>query len=244
MTTSAGQPVRLGDLIAAVDGAQVDPLERVANALRLGEELGEIADSLIGHFVDQARRAGASWSDIGRSMGTSKQAAQKRFVTRGQATPAPLDPSQGFSRFRDDARAVVVTAQERARKAGNDTVGVGHLVLGLVAAPESTAARAITDQGLALRDVERTALATLPPAATAVPALIPFDAHAKAALAGTFTEAQRRDADSVGSEHILLSLLVVDAGTGVLAGLGVTSEAVDTFLIADAGQRLIGPGAP
>ena len=214
MTTSPRQLVRLGDLIAAVETAHDDPLERVANALRLGEELGETADSLIGHFVDRARRAGASWSDIGRSIGTSKQAAQQRFVTRGHATPAPLDSSQGFSRFRDDARAVVVTAQERAREAGNDTVGVGHLVLGLVASPDTTAARAIAHQGLALADVERTALATLPAAATAVPALIPFDAHAKAALAGTFAEAQRRDADSVGSEHILLSLLVVDAGDG------------------------------
>jgi len=44
--------------------------------------LGELADHLIGHFVDEARRAGASWTDIGESMGVTKQAAQKRFVPR------------------------------------------------------------------------------------------------------------------------------------------------------------------
>lgn len=234
MTTSPPQsPVRLGDLIALIDTDHEDPLNRVTHAMHLAEELGETADSLIGHFVDQARRSGASWSEIGRSMGTSKQAAQKRFVTRAAAA-APLDPSQGFSRFREDARAVVVAAQERARQAGNDFVGVSHLVLGLIATPDSTAARAITAQTVELSEVERTAAATLPEPAASVPALIPFDAHAKAALEGTFTLAQQHDATDIGSEHILLSVLVVDAGTGVLAGLGVSAESVESFLDSEA----------
>jgi hypothetical protein len=235
MTTGPQPVVRLHDLIAAIDTAQGDPLERVTNAVQLAEELGETADSLIGHFVDQARKAGASWSEVGRSLGTSKQAAQKRFVARSQTAPAPLDSSQGFSRFTADARAVVVTAQERAREAGNDSLGVGHLVLGLIASADSTAARAITAQAVPLQYVERTALATLPAAAVAVPNLIPFDAHAKAVLEGTFAEAQRRDADSIGSEHLLLALLTAEAGTGVLAGLGVTAEAVEGFLSSQAG---------
>ena len=50
-------------------------------------QLGELADHLIGHFVDQARRAGASWTDIGRAMGVTKQAAQQRFV-RGPSPSA------------------------------------------------------------------------------------------------------------------------------------------------------------
>ena len=49
-----------------------------------GEHLGDVADHLIGHFVDQARRSGASWTDIGRSMGVTRQAAQKRFVAEGR----------------------------------------------------------------------------------------------------------------------------------------------------------------
>jgi hypothetical protein len=234
MTASAEPPVRLADLIDAIDAGYDDPLDRVTSAMRLAETLGDTADALLGHFVDQARRTGASWSEIGRSMGTSKQAAQKRFVPRAQSTSAPLDPSEGFSRFRDDARAAVVAAQERAREAGNDTVGVAHLVLGLVASAETTAARAIAAQGVSLQDVGRTAAATLPAPAAAVPALIPFDVHARSALEGTFKEAQRREADSIGSEHLLLAVLAADAGTGVLAGLSVTPEAVDAFLTAEA----------
>src|SRR3954454_20499541 len=101
MTTPSPVPVRLDDLIGAIVGAHEAPLDRLTNAVVLAERLGDLADSLIGHFVDQARRAGASWSDIGRSLGVTKQAAQQRFVR--SRTPSPLDPSQGFSRFTDEA---------------------------------------------------------------------------------------------------------------------------------------------
>ena len=73
--------IRLDDLIAAIRKQHDDPLDQLADAMVAADHLGEIADSLIGHFVDQARRAGASWTSIGASMGVSKQAAQKRFVS-------------------------------------------------------------------------------------------------------------------------------------------------------------------
>jgi ATP-dependent Clp protease ATP-binding subunit ClpA len=164
-------------------------------------------------------------------MGVTKQAAQKRFVARGSSDP--LDPSQGFSRFTDEARAVVVGAQERAREAGNDTIGVCHLVLALVADPAGEAARAITAAGVALDDVVRTATATLPGAAPSVPALIPFDDHARAALERTFAEAGRLGAERIGSGHLLLAVLAVEDGTGVLAGLGVTPAGVEEQLADD-----------
>jgi hypothetical protein len=220
--------VRLDDLIGAIASAHDEPLDRLSGAMLLADHLGDVADSLIGHFVDQARRAGASWADIGRSMGVSKQAAQKRFVSRGDA-PA-LDPSQGFSRFDERARAAVVAAQEAARAAGNDTIGVAHLVLGLLADPESTAARAVAAQGVSSDEVRQTATATLPAASDEVPALVPFDAHARRALELTFREAMRLDAPAIGTGHLLLAVLDVEDGTGVLAGLGVDRAAAERFV--------------
>jgi hypothetical protein len=41
----------------------------ITDAVLAADHLGDVADHLIGHFVDQARRSGASWTDIGRSMG-------------------------------------------------------------------------------------------------------------------------------------------------------------------------------
>src|SRR3954452_1853379 len=224
--TTEQPPVRLDDLIRAVASAHPAPLDQLSGAILLADHLGDVADSLIGHFVDQARRAGASWADIGRSMGVTKQAAQKRFVAKGEA-PA-LDPSQGFSRFTDRARAVVVGAQEEARAAGNETIGIGHLLIGLAADPENTAARAITAQGVPLADVRRTATATLPGRSDEVPAMIPFDAHARRALELSFREALRLGSEQVGTGHVLLAVLAVEDGTGVLAGLGLDPAATET----------------
>src|SRR3954451_5078352 len=122
--------VRLDDLIAAIQRADDDVLRRLTSAVVLADHIGEVADSLIGHFVDQARRSGASWSDIGRSMGVTRQAAQKRFVGRESARPSSLDPNEGFGRFTDAARNVVVTAQNEARAAGSTEITPAHLVLG------------------------------------------------------------------------------------------------------------------
>ena len=108
-----------------------------------------MADHLIGHFVDQARRSGASWTDIGRSMGVTKQAAQKRFV--------PKEPPQDFGRFTPRARNVVVAAQEEARAAGNTEIRPEHLVLGLLTEPEGLAVRALVAQGVAAEAVRQAA---------------------------------------------------------------------------------------
>ena len=112
--------VRLDDLITAITAVNDDALDQLSNAVLAAEHLGEVADHLIGHFVDQARRSGASWTDIGRSMGVTKQAAQKRFVAKGAASD--LDAEQGFSRFTPRARKVVVASQEEARSAANPEI--------------------------------------------------------------------------------------------------------------------------
>ena len=242
MVDDMGSPqttVRLDDFIGAISSAHDAPLDRLSGAILLAEHLGEVADHLIGHFVDQARRAGASWSDIGQSMGVSKQAAQKRFVAK--AGPGALDPSQGFSRFDERARAVVVRAQEEARTAANETISVAHLVLGLVADPDSTAAAAISAQGVSLDEVRRVAVATLPPASGQVRDQIPFDGHARRALELTFREAMRLDAQIIGTGHLLLAVLAVEDGTGVLAGLGIDRVAAEAHV---AGPPTPAPDTP
>ncbi|HET6391201.1 MAG TPA: Clp protease N-terminal domain-containing protein [Blastococcus sp.] len=222
-------PVRLDDLIAAIEEVHTDALDQLSDAVLAADHLGEVADHLIGHFVDRARRSGASWSDIGRSMGVSKQAAQKRFVPKAEND---LDPAQGFSRFTPRARKVVVAAQEEARAAGNTTVTPGHLVLGLLSEPEGLGARAVDAQGVPADAVRRTAVATLPAAGGDVPALIPFDAQAQKALELTFRQALRLGHNYIGTEHVLLALLEAEDGTGVLAGLGVDRDRAEAHVLA------------
>src|SRR6201992_4094574 len=111
-------PVRLDDLIEAIKQTHADVLEQLSGAVIAADHLGEVADHLIGHFVDQARRSGASWTDIGKSMGVTKQAAQKRLVVRAESTT--LDGGGGFERFTPRARDSVVAAQTAARDGGNN----------------------------------------------------------------------------------------------------------------------------
>ena len=85
------QPVRLDDIINYVKSQDRTALDHVSAAMRISEHLGELADHLIGHFVDQARKAGASWTEIGQSMGVTKQAAQKRFVPKAADWSVPPD---------------------------------------------------------------------------------------------------------------------------------------------------------
>ncbi|MET9568202.1 Clp protease N-terminal domain-containing protein [Streptomyces virginiae] len=221
-------PVRLDDLIEAINKVHTDPLEQLSGAVVAAEALGDVADHLIGHFVDQARRSGASWTDIGRSMGVTRQAAQKRFVPKADKEGAGgLDPNAGFGRFTPRARNVVVTAQNEARAAGNTEISTEHLVLGLTAEADGLAGLALRAQGVSPEDVRAAAAAVLPPAQAEVPDLVPFDASAKKALELTFREALRLGHDFVGTEHILLALLELENGEGVLSGLGVDKSAVE-----------------
>lgn len=221
-------PVRLDDLIDVITRVHDRPLDQLTDAVLAAEALGEVADHLIGHFVDQARRSGASWTEIGTCMGVTKQAAQKRFVPRTPTDAATLDPNAGFSRFTPRARAVIVEAQNRAHAAGNAEIQPAHLVLGLMADPAGLAARLIADQGV---DGARVAESvTLPPPAGDVPALIPFDTRARKALELTLRQALRLGRDYVGTEHLLLALYEEEDDDGVLHRLGIDAERVERDL--------------
>ncbi|MFE2300779.1 Clp protease N-terminal domain-containing protein [Streptomyces sp. NPDC059445] len=227
-TNSPGKAsVRLDDLIEAIKKVHSDALDQLQDAVIAADHLGEVADHLIGHFVDQARRSGASWTDIGRSMGVTRQAAQKRFVPKAEAD---LDPSQGFGRYTERARKAVMVAHERCKALGGTEGLPEHLVLGLLSEPDALGARAITAQGVSLDAVNEAALAALPPAADEVPELVPYGPAAKKVLELTFREALRLGHNYVGTEHILLALLEFENGEGVLSGAGVDKTATEAHI--------------
>jgi hypothetical protein len=228
-TTRLTNHVRLDDLIAAIRKVHSDPLAQLTDAVLAAEHIDEVADHLIGHFVDQARRSGASWTDIGRSMGVTKQAAQKRFVAKGAAPD--LDESQGFSRFTARARNAVMAAHNEARAAGNDMIRTEHLILGLLTEPKALAAKALRAQ-VTLDAVRTAAARSLPPAVQKVPDLVPYDPDAAKALELTFREALRLGHNYVGTEHILLALLEHEGGTGPLTALGVGKPDVEAHVLA------------
>lgn len=229
--TTAQRQIRLDDLIDAIKKAHPDTLDQLTDAVIAADHLGEVADHLIGHFVDQARRSGASWTDIGRSMGVTRQAAQKRFVPKNVGDEAPLQPADGFSRFTLRAKNTVMAAQHEAQQAGNERITPVHLTLGLLSEPEGLAVLALAAQKVSPRAVREAATPLLPPRSEEDPPdLVPFDPAAKKALELTYREALRLGHNYIGTEHLLLALLEHEDGTGVLSSLGVDKAQVQASI--------------
>ncbi|GAB4052221.1 Clp protease N-terminal domain-containing protein [Catellatospora paridis] len=222
---------RLDDLIDVIkkrhpDG---DTLQQLSDAVVLGQHLGELADHLIGHFVDRARHSGASWTDIGQSMGVSKQAVQKRFVPK--ESDASESDLRTFARYDDAARQVLVLAQQEAIAAGHEHIGPQHLVSAMLRNPASPGTRAVAATGTV--EAVRAALTErFPATGTPGTAPVPFAPQGKKALELTHREALRLGDEHIGTEHLLLGILDLAEGDTVdlLTRCGVTRENAESAL--------------
>src|SRR4051812_46533530 len=103
-------PVSLAQLIAAVDqrATERSAIDRVSVAVAAAHEVAGLADALVGHYVDQARQAGHSWSQIGEALGVSKQAVHQKFTAHWAAPD--------LTRFTPRARHALDEAQAAARR--------------------------------------------------------------------------------------------------------------------------------
>jgi hypothetical protein len=226
--------MNLDDLIAQVEGDE--PLDRLSSAMGVKAELDDLADALIGHFVDQARRAGCSWSEIGAAMGVSKQAAQQRHTSerpeRGRRGLRGIGPL--FARFTPRARTAVREAEDAARELKHELVGTEHLLLGLLAVSQGIAGKSLASLGIT-RDA---VVAKLEPGDVVHQHgrkrdRIPFTPLAKKVLEESIQEALALGHNYIGTEHLLLALLRVDEGLGstILGELGLTEEQVRADVI-------------
>jgi hypothetical protein len=230
-------PVPLDNLIGYVRAQHPDggPLDNVADAFAVSARLDEQSDALIGYFVDQARKSGASWSQIGGAMGVSKQAAQKRFVP-GKLTDIAPDGAV-FSRFTQRARNVLAAAG-RIASGADSAISAADLAAATFAEPEGLAARAIARVGLTADQVYvavGAGPATPGPDADAdTLQALGFDESGKAALKGTLRAALRLGHNYIGTEHLLLGVLHVGGPAGqALAVLGLTPERAEELLTAE-----------
>jgi hypothetical protein len=240
-------PVPLDNLIAYVKALhpEAEPLERVTDAFAVSARLDEESDALIGYFVDQARRSGASWSQIGTAMGVSKQAAQKRFVPGKLLDLSP--EGSVFSRFTPRAKNVMAAAGRiaattpattpttptptatAAATAEDHAVGAAHVGAALLVEPDGIAAKVIAQAGLSPEQVY-SALGAGPaapgPDATAdTLSELAFDDTGKATLKASLKAALRLGHNYIGTEHLLLGVLETGRSAAeAFAGLGLTSE--------------------
>ena len=246
-------PVPLDNLIAYVKAIHPDggPLDNVTDAFSVSARLDEQSDALIGYFVDQARKSGASWSQIGGAMGVSKQAAQKRFVPGKLTDIAP--GGAVFSRFTQRARNVLAAAARIA--SGTDpAISAADLAAATLAEPEGLAARVIARAGLTADQVYAAVGAgpAVPGPDADADALqaLGFDESGKAALKAALRAALRLAHNYIGTEHLLLGVLYAEGPEGqALAAIGLTPERVEELLAAEfaeirAARRQAAEGMP
>jgi hypothetical protein len=216
----------LQDVIHLVESDTEDaqPLSRLRVASALVQNLADIGDAALGYFVDQARHAGHSWSEIGEALGVSKQAAQQKQTVRlSLGLNAPT-----FERFSPRARSVVSEAEPIARQWGQGHIGTEHLLLALYREPEGVAAQILNGSNLPLERAEQAVRARVERGPGTPPGKLPFSPKAIAVFTGALAAALEMGHNYIGTEHLLLGLVRGDGlAADILEEAGLAQEALE-----------------
>jgi ATP-dependent Clp protease ATP-binding subunit ClpA len=154
-----------------------------------------------------------------------------------------------FERFTDQARRVVVQAQEEARMRSHNYICTEHILLGLVHEGPS-AARPLESLGISLETVRRQVDKIIGRGQQEPAGHIAFTPRAKRVLELAAQESRALRHAHVGTEHILLGLIRESDGLAaqVLVKLGADQDRVRQQVIQlrheDRGQDVIGEGSP
>jgi hypothetical protein len=211
----------LQELIDTVrrDSPESAPLTELSTAATLIAEANEVGDATLGFFVDRARHAGHSWSQIGEALGVSKQAAQQRHHRSSAATLA------SFERVTDRARRVIEASEFAARDLGHSYIGTEHLLLAVYDQPESIAAIILDTAGLSAPAARAAVTAIVPEGKGAPDGNLPFTPRSTLVFTNATEAAVRLGHNYVGTEHLLLGLVDGDGvAATVLRDAGLTSE--------------------
>jgi hypothetical protein len=112
-----------------------------------------------------------------------------------------------FERFTDQARRVVVLAQEEARLLNHGYIGSEHVLLGVLAEAHGVGARTLVSLGVTIDTARGKVLALVGRGDRAPSGHIPFTPQAKRALEGALREAMHVGDHEIGTEHLLLGLI-------------------------------------
>jgi ClpA/ClpB-like protein len=209
---------------------------RALSALRL--ELDQMEPEL----VARALQAGATWSDVARALGVSKQAAHRKH--RELARTLKLSSPGGGPKVlvTAEARRAIQLARDEARQLGQPAVGTEHILLGILRCRGSQAVQTLNALGVTHEAARLCVQPTMPGLA---PDHAPGDGeggdrqgvtpHARRILEGSLREAVKRREGYIGVEHILLALLTDSRNGAVqtLEALKTTPKAIRRRLEGD-----------
>ena len=110
-----------------------------------------------------------------------------------------------FERFTDDARRVVVHAQEEARLLRHNYIGTEHLVMALAVGNSDTPG-IIEWLGFTHKDLQERVETEVGPGSEDPSGHIPFTPNAKLILENSLTAAQQLSSKHIGPEHMLMAI--------------------------------------
>ena len=196
-------------------------------ALRALSALRQELDGIERELVQRAIAAGASWSQIARSLGVSKQAAHRKHRQLAEQPSAPTGAAEPRILVTGEARRSIKYAREEARRLRVPAVGTEHILLGLLRCRHSHAVRALNALGVthaAAKECLQTTIVTPSPEPEEPgEGLDGVSPHARRILEGSLREALARGDGYIGVEHLLLALLT-DSRNGAVQ----TLEALQT----------------
>jgi hypothetical protein len=207
--------------------------EDAESALRALSALRQELDEMEPELVARALQTGATWSDIARALGVSKQAAHRKH--RGLAQNLQLNSPVGGPKVlvTGDARRCVRNARDEAKQLGQPAIGTEHILLGILRCKQSEAVKALGVLGVTHEAAKTCVQPTMPgttpqSAATEDPDRQAITPQARRILEGSLREAVKRNESYIGIEHILLALLTDSRNGAVqtLEALKTTPKAV------------------
>src|SRR5256886_1457782 len=133
-----------------------------------------------------------------------------------------------FERFTERAKKVLTLAQEEAERSHHSYIGTEHLLLGLLREHEGLAAHVLANLRIEIGMVRETVESLLASNERIIIQQIIPTSRVKKVIELSFEEARRLGRNYVGTEHLLLGLLIEGEGIAahVLEDLGATLEKV------------------
>lgn len=152
-----------------------------------------------------------------------------RALLRGKHT-TPEALLNHFDRFTEQARHVLLWAQEEAQSLQHRAIGTEHLLLGLLREKEGVAAVVLTQVGVEADQVRQTIETITGRGEQMVRGEMPLNPRTKKVFELAASEAQRLNHRLIGTGHLLLGLLLEGEGIAadILEQLGLHLEQVRT----------------
>ena len=134
-----------------------------------------------------------------------------------------------FERFTDDARRVVVFAQEECRLLQHEHIGTGHLLLGILH-DDTPTGEALGEVGVSLAGARERIGQSQGQGKKEPSGHIPFTPRSKQVLERSLRHAQRLGQEHISRPHLLCALLDVRDGVAArtLVDFGVDLDALAT----------------